>query len=131
MTPHFPSRLLYNTWAFYCMCLFLPTVLRMTGRKITHNSEKLPRMNFWRRKPRPFLDQGKAHRLPRLILCFPLLHKSGQLKGVANHALKHHRYPTLSQPRNWGKMQPNLNIKISNIGLYFKFLLRKEKLNNS
>ena len=55
------------------MCLFPPTVLRVTGRKITHNPEKLPKMNFWRRKPRPFLDQGKAHRLSRLILCFPLI----------------------------------------------------------
>lgn len=69
----YTAQVLYNTWAFYCMCLFPPTVLRVTGRKITHNSEKLPKMNFWRRKPRQFLDQGKAHRLPRLILCFPLI----------------------------------------------------------
>lgn len=66
----YTAQVLYNTWAFYCMYLFPPTVLRMTGRKITHNSEKLPKVNFWRRKPRPFLDQGKALRLPRLILCF-------------------------------------------------------------
>lgn len=52
---------------------FLPTVLRMGGRKITHNSEKLPKTNIWRRKPKPTLGQGKADRLPRPMLCFPLI----------------------------------------------------------